>query len=121
MLYGFNAKQALQAARTLASWEDSEAQGLVRLRCEIDTDADVSWMDAKQWDGMAYGSIGEYRLPECECCGLQSDWMVASSVWGHIGYNDVLDPFENCYIVDIMAETLDALERALDARETVKA
>jgi len=118
LIKGQNAKLALDSARTLVAFERSEAEGMVRLRAEIDDDC-VSWMDDRQrkdWDGEAYGSIGEYRLPECPCCHSRPSWVHCDSVWGHIGYKDVLDPFENPYIVDIMRSTLDALETALHDR-----
>lgn len=107
MRVGHNAADALNAARTIARFRELEADGKVRLRVEFDDDCDVSWMDEKQredWDGEAYGTITEYL---CESCG---SWNHADSVWGHIGYRDVSSPFENCYVVDEMAEAISQYE-----------
>jgi len=50
--------------------------------------------------GGAWGTVGEYWDGEC--------WQVADSVWGHVGYKNVLDPFENSYVADIMLATVAA-------------
>jgi hypothetical protein len=103
-----------RAAVTLRKWWALEDAGYVRLTCEDDTDfvpgegnccCDDPECSAKT--GPAYGSVGEYRLdPEDE-----DGWVVADSVWGHTGYRDVLDPFENPYILDIMAGTIEAFKK----------
>jgi hypothetical protein len=109
MLVGCNALQALQAARTLARFREYEGACLVRLRSEFDSDADTSFMSEREydaWNGEAFGSISEYLCPAC------GSWLGADSIWGHIGYRDVLDPFENPYIVELMASALDCIDGA---------
>lgn len=107
MLVGSNAQQALEAARTILRFRELEDMGYVRLRAQFDDDVDVSWMSDRErenWDGEAYGSISEFK---CVKCGT---WQQADSVWGHIGYNDVLSPFENPYIVSIMQAAIEAFD-----------
>jgi hypothetical protein len=98
-------------AVSLARFQAAERTGFVRLRCELDEDFDprdfMEDSDIQDSDWEAYGSIGEYRL------SLDSeDWVHADSCWGHVGYRDVLDWTENPYILDIMAETLEAFRTA---------
>jgi hypothetical protein len=114
---GRTAEDALDSARTLARWDEAEQTGSVRIVARPDPDSSPSdWHDTKGGacecedcrayarDG-AWGTVGEYRTdPDSE------DWTHADSVWGHVGYNDVLSPLENPYVVDIMAATLDALD-----------
>ena len=92
---------AMSCATTLAKWAALEECGLVRLRAEIDEFPD------DPSEGESWGSIGEYRLDP------DSDrWTQGGSVWGHVGYRDVLDWRENIYIFDIMTETINAFRSA---------
>lgn len=116
---GYRASEALSVARVLTKWHAAEWAGYVQLREEDDTDyegfCDCDDPKCSAKTGPAYGSIGEYRIdpdPDPHFPG----WEVADSVWGHTGYRDVLDPWENPYVVDIMQETLDALKAALRDR-----
>jgi hypothetical protein len=97
-----------QVAVTLTKWRAAARAGYVRLRAEFDPNG---WEnDDTGEEDESYGSIGEYTLnPESD------DWEHGGSVWGHVGYRDVLDPFENPYILDIMDETLAAMSSARKA------
>lgn len=102
-----------EQAITLRQWDALESLGFVRLRSEWDWDFNPSDYDDGVFDDddEAYGSIGEFRLDADDCT-----WVVADSCWGHVGYRDVLDWRENCYILDIMAETIAAFKEAWKAR-----
>lgn len=39
------------------------------------------------------------------------EWQQADSCGMHAGYENPLDPFENCYVIDEMQSALDALEK----------
>jgi hypothetical protein len=109
-IVGESALSAWRAARILRQWDALECLGLVRLRDE--------WDEHYEWEGdganpcpdePAYGSIGEYRLPGEEPYTAFDDeveWEHGDSVWGHVGYRDVLDWRENPYILDVMSETI---------------
>jgi hypothetical protein len=58
----------------------------------------------------SFVSIGQFRLDT-----TRERWETADSVGGHIGYRNILDPFENPYVIGIMSETLDALDSARKA------
>lgn len=47
-----------------------------------------------------WGVVGEYWDGE--------NWQQADSCWGHVGYKDPSDPFENAYAADIMLATIAA-------------
>lgn len=47
-----------------------------------------------------WGVVGEYWDGE--------EWQHADSCWGHVGYHDVSDPFDNAYAADIMLSTIAA-------------
>jgi hypothetical protein len=115
---GWRAEEAIRAARILERWDKAESDGLVRLQAIPDEDWTIKdngcscgnpvcqrrERESFERDG-AWGSVGEYRTDTDS-----EDWTHADSVWGHVGYNDVLSPLENPYILDIMAATLDALD-----------
>jgi hypothetical protein len=98
-----------QAALTLIKWDAAERAGFVRLRYEWDQDFDPAEYPDCDFgeDPEAFGSIGEYRLDTDS-----DEWVHADSVWGHVGYLDVIDWRENPYVIDIMRETLDQFNTA---------
>jgi cytochrome c553 len=110
---GFSVSPAVpyqwRSAVVLRKWQALEALDLVRLRAEQDTEYDPSEWEDEPADAEAYGSIGEFRLD------TDADWEHADSVWGHIGYRNVLDWRENAYILDVMAATIAALRDASKA------
>lgn len=101
---------ALAHARTLDEWRTAESAGLVRLRAEPESESLAS----------VYGD--EIAEREREYAGRWGVWWVVSEVnfgneaigdkWEHadsIGmcvYENPLDPFQNCYVVDLMAAAL---------------
>ncbi len=124
------AKNALDMARTLAAFQECEDE-TVRLRCEpdehcdmenlkgdtfnreVNTDIQESRMareekefeESIERDGV-WGIIGEYLNP------ATGQWEHGDSCWGFAGYKDSTDPFENCAVIDIMDQTIDALHKA---------
>jgi hypothetical protein len=121
---GLSAKESIDAARTLARWDEAEQAGSVRIVARSDHDSSPSdYHDTKGGaceceDCRAYardgacGVVGQYTTTddasEDEDC--DDGWEDADSVWACVGYNDVLSPLENPYVVDIMQATLDALD-----------
>lgn len=116
---------ARDAAVTLRKWDALESLGLVRLRSEHDADFNPDDYDC-DFDGetTAEGSIGEFLSPDSARFYLDCDtftqsdlkWVHGDSVWGHVGYRDVLDWKENVYILDVMAETIAAFRDAWKAQ-----
>ncbi len=105
---------ALNSARTLAQWREAEAAGRVRLRAEPeegnyfdvygepDTEQQRKAIEQSIERDGCWFVIAEYL---CRYCG---QWKHADSI-GMCIYANPLDPFENDYVVDLMATTLDAL------------
>ena len=126
---GMGANQALHSARVLLEWEEAEAADLVRLRAEAEEEnyfdvygdpdgytnifgkrvsaeaAKQEIIDSLESDG-CWCSISEFRASAEE-----EEWEMADSVGMHVGYWHVLNPYENWYIVDLMASALAALRR----------
>jgi hypothetical protein len=112
---------ARDCAVTLTKWRALESIGAVRLRAEADTDwepgCDCGDPDcaSNNPESEAFGSIGEFRTDFDNPDWYPGDtddeslpWVSADSVWGHVGYRDVLDWRDNPYIIDVMAETIAA-------------
>lgn len=115
---------AWRNAKTLALWRKAEAFGLVRLRQREECDScqsvfgdehevwrnghklskEASQKDLKEMlerDGV-WVCISEYFH--------LGKWIPADSIGMCVGYNDPLDPFENCYIIELMAAALKEAE-----------
>lgn len=108
-----------EAAITLRKWQVLERLGYVRLTAEPDPywepDCDCGDPKCPSNDpaSEAFGSVGEYRLdPDA---GDDEGWEAADSVWGHVGYRDVLDWRENVYVLDVMDATIAAFRNARKA------
>ena len=105
---------ALNSAKTLAHWRIQEKSGRVRLRAEHeqenyfdvygepDTESERKAIVEQIERLGCWFIIAEYR---CSHCG---EWKHAASV-GMCIYDNPLDPFQNDYVIGLMAETLDAL------------
>ena len=113
-----SATNALRAAKIIARFRELESEDLVRIRVEFDDDADVSLMSDKEreeWNGEAFGTISEFRLSD------DDEWEHADSCWGHIGYRDYSDPFENPYVVDEMASAIEQYDALVQDSQDVRA
>jgi hypothetical protein len=112
-------------AQTLAAWKELESAGFVRIELQDEDDVDVSYLDnwphlserskKEMIDGVyakgVYVVIGQFRTD------LDSDeWETGDCIGDCQGYEDAADPHENCYVIDIMAETITALRSALKDR-----
>lgn len=108
---------ALSSARTLAEWREAESAGLVRVRVEPeqdsyfdvygkpDTDKERAMIEAAlERDGCWY-VISEVNNGD-ESTG--DNWEIADSI-GMCVYNHPEDPFENCYVIDLMRSALNAV------------
>lgn len=114
-----SASFALGMARTITEWEVLEAQGVVKIEAEEDSEPydfgnlldDMNEREAEEYkekvlsDGV-FGVVGSFK---CSCCG---NWEESDSVWSCAGYNDVLSPLENYYVPDIMAQTIEAYKKS---------
>jgi hypothetical protein len=117
---GYRPAHALHAARTLLKWRALERMGYVRLiaepdeHCSHDDLCDCDNPDCPDRNAEVWGSVGQYRIDPDQ--GDDDGWEYGDSVWGHVGYRNVLDWRENPYITDIMAGTIGEL---IDARTAV--
>jgi hypothetical protein len=123
---GCGAQESLRSARILRKWNALDRLGAVRIRIEDDEDFTPDEDNCCCEDprcsartGPAYGTVGEYRTDWHDRGSWHLDdgdhssvWVHADSVWGHTGYRDPADPVENCYVIGIMAETIDAFRAA---------
>ncbi len=114
---------ALDSARTLANWREAEGAGLVRLRSEPEEENyfDV-YGEPEAYEGangrrvtaeMAKAQIVE-TLENWGCFCVISEvfedgeWVHADSI-GFCVYEDPLDPFDNSYVVDLMAKAMEQI------------
>ena len=112
MLVGEDARCSLDAARTVLAFRSLELQGRVRIRAEAEEenyfdvygeyDADVARY-VENWG--AWWVLSEYRADPCECCGEDKGWEQADSI-GMCIYENPTSEYENCYVIDLMAEAV---------------
>lgn len=105
---------ALNKARTLKQWRTAEAAGRVRLRAEPeqenyfdvygepDTEQERKAITEQIERDGCWLVVAEYL---CRYCG---QWKHGDSI-GMCIYANPLDPFQNDYVTDLMAATLDKL------------
>ena len=114
MLVGQNAKITLDAARTFEQWNELESAGFVGIRAEFDPDPDPSFYDT--WPHLSERSKSELKNRYRSDCWIvqtfivndEGEETVIDSIGGCSGYDDPCCPFENCYVVDMMGETIKA-------------
>lgn len=130
------AKEALANAKTVARFHELESDGLVRLRCEPEHE---NYFDVYGEPEAYVGANGrrvsaKQALKELEDL-LERDgvwWMTSEwfdgEEWQHAdsigmlsGYKDPTCPFQNCYVVDHMAEAIKQVENHLSALEVEEA
>jgi len=119
MLVGHNARLALSSAKTLMEFRQLESNGLVRMRCEPETE---NYFDVYGEPEPRRGQTQKQANAELEAI-LERDgvwwtvaewfdgeeWKQADSCGMHAGYSDPLSPFENCYVIQEMQSAIDAL------------
>ena len=119
---GFTAACAIEDARTRCGWDELLEENLVKLEIVPDNvDCDLSWLDQDCYKGDRGGRAMRKRLLDIAksdglfgCVGYwrlndDDEWRQGGSVWGFIGSNDARN---NCYIPDLMRETMDCYWRA---------
>lgn len=107
---------ALRSARTLAEWRQAEAVGLVRLQADPEQENyfDVYGKPDSEKERKAIEDclerMGCYVVYSEVNHGSESrdDWQHCDSV-GMCVYDNPLDPFENCYVIDLMRSALDQI------------
>jgi hypothetical protein len=103
---------ALRSARVLADWRKAEKAGLVRLLAEEEQenyfDTYGTPDDPKEVKAIAdtIDRLGCYRI--YTETWVNGRWLFADSI-GMCVYRNPLDPFENCYVIDLMQEALDLI------------
>jgi hypothetical protein len=121
---GYTAKDALRIAKIVERFQWLEYEDRVRLRYE---DEDESYFDvygepdgytdiygrrisAEQAKQQIIDSIernGNYWITSEVYNPETEEWEHADSIGMCSGYNNVLDPLENCYVPDLMAAAID--------------
>lgn len=108
---------ALRSAKTLEQWRDYESAGLVRLRVEPeqenyfdvygkpDTERERLQLEAALERDGCWFIVSEVNHGN-EAIGDQ--WEIADSI-GMCVYSNPLCPFENCYVVDLMAKAIESV------------
>jgi len=113
---GRQAEMALRDARILAEWRELESEGKVRLIAEPEQESyfDVYGEPDSEKERKAivealedkgcYWVASEY-LTTCDN-DEHEVWEQADSI-GMCVYDDPTDPFENCYVIDLMSSAID--------------
>lgn len=126
---GYSASHALHGAKAKLAFEALERRELVRLRAEPEEENyfDV-YGEPEGYEG-ANGrrvSAEQERKETCELLERDGCWHVvaeyfdgqrwqhADSIGMNTGYKNVLSPFENCYVPDLMASAVEMAEAYID-------
>lgn len=108
---GHSASYALSAARTLAAFTDLETES-VRIRMEPERE---NYFDVfgRKCISTAEDVRIEKQIERLGCWWIVAEYCDADGEWQHadsIGmciYENPLSPFENCYVIDLMASALE--------------
>lgn len=124
MIAGQDAAASLDAARTILRFRELEQAGLVRIRAEHqqenyfdvygepDTQRErEAIIDAIDRNGLSWVTTEVFHT--CECCE-DEQWEHADSI-GMCIYSDPCDPYENCYVVDLMRSAIDQVDELTKA------
>lgn len=100
---------ALNHARTLDAWRRAEVAGLVRLRSEPERENYFDVYGEPDDERERASIVAEIERNGCWWVVSEywdgEDWQLADSI-GMCVYANPLDPFQNCYVVDLMASAL---------------
>ena len=114
MLEGRDSEMSLRAAKTLLKWEELENRGLVRIKAE---DEEESYFDVfGREDDKEQQKATEDLIERWGCVYVSteyfdgSSWQLADSI-GMCVYENPTSPFENCYVIDLMNECIEQLEK----------
>lgn len=121
MLVGRDAACSLSAAKTILRFRELESRGLVRMRAEPEQENyfDVFGDPEAYTNAQGHKVSGEQAKADliaaldrdgvwwtCSEWFDGEEWNHADSCGMHAGYSNPLDPFENCYVIDEMAEAI---------------
>jgi hypothetical protein len=136
MLSGRDAECSLSSARTILRFRELESEDLVRMRAEPEEE---SYLDVYGDDELRHAERNGHPIPYDQArkeliemldrdgvwwtvaewrASEDDEWEQADSCGMHAGYKDVLDPFQNCYVIDEMQSAIDALEKHLDDQKS---
>ena len=128
MLVGHDAECSLRFAKTLHRFRELERLGVVRMRAEPEQESYLSvYGDDELRHAERNGHPIPYDQTRKELIALldskgvwftvsewrpdtDSAWEHADSCGMHTGYDNPLDPFENCYIAQAMQAAIEAYE-----------
>lgn len=119
MIVGQDAVASLDAARIILKFRELEEEGRVRIRAEHEQE---SYFDvfgrpetqreidaiAEQLDRLGVWWVTTEVLHGCDRCGDER-WEHADSI-GMCISKDPCDPYDNCYVVDLMREAIEQCE-----------
>jgi hypothetical protein len=104
---------ALKSAKILLEFQEREREELVRIQAEPEEE---SYFDVYGTDSEKEREEIEVALDLYGCWNVFSEyydgntWQMADSIGMCTGYNDPTDPFQNVYIVNLMAEAISQLK-----------
>ena len=128
MLVGHDADCSLRAARTILAFRELEHRGLVRLRAEpehenyFDVYGEPEAYINAQGHEVSAEKAKEEMIATLDRDGLYwvvsewfdgDEWQHADSI-GMCCYRDPLNPFENCYVVQLMQGAIDACKEHVE-------
>jgi hypothetical protein len=119
MLVGQDAQSSLHAAKTVLRFRELEAQGKVRIVAEPEQENyfDVYGKpdDEKEYQNlcdtierMGCWYVHVDVFDGCPVCDRGS-WETADSI-GMCVYDNPCSPYENCYVIDLMAEAIKRVD-----------
>lgn len=112
----------MRIAKTLEAWEPLEDAGLVRLTAEPEEESyfDVfgdpegyTRLDGKRVTAVEAKQALEASIERDGCWYVMSEywngaeWVNADSIGMCAGYANPMDPFQNCYVVDLMRAAIE--------------
>lgn len=121
MLVGRNAELALRNAKILLKFQELESEGKVQIYSEEENENyfDVfGEPDTEQQRKRIVDSLETYGCywvaskvrEKCDCCG-NDEWDTVDSIGMCVGYKDAESPFENPYVIDLMAAAVEHFEK----------
>lgn len=103
---------ALTGARTLLKWEELESAGLVRLRAEPESDSYFDVYGEPDSKRERESIVESIERDGCWCVVAEylddqkGTWQHADSIGMCVGYSDPTSPWQNCYVIDLMASAI---------------
>lgn len=121
-IVGQSALWAWKDAHTLQLWRERESDGQVRIVAEPEVE---NYFDSYgEPDGIKERAELEALLERYGCWWVAaeyfdgSNWICADSVGMCAGYADPTDPFQNCYVTQLMRTALDQLSNQWEAEQS---